>query len=90
MPSSWMDSDYKPAPEGQAKKISDYLSINNNQNEKDAQQFDFISEESTIEDAFGKVMTRKIDDLFVTKDGQSNSPVLGWLTGRELKKSLKK
>ncbi len=90
MPPSWMDSDYRPTSEGQTKKISDYLSSNNNQNDKDAQQFDFVNEDATIEDAFGRVMTKKIDDLFVTKDGQSNSPVLGWLTGHDLKNSLKK
>ncbi len=88
MPPSWI-KDYQPTEEAKDKKISHYLSNNNNQNDSDAKNFDLISADSTIEDAYDKMMTKKVDDLFVTKDGQNNSPVLGWVTGRDLKNLLK-
>ena len=54
----------------------------------DAEKIRFIKVDATIEDALDRLMTEKVDDLFVSADGNENSPVLGWLTIRDVRKLL--
>ncbi len=85
MPEKWIASDYG-VPDDLPKEttIQTYLDANNGQNKVDAQKFGFISENATLEDALALMTKEKIDDLFITKDGQKTSQVLGWVATHDL------
>lgn len=96
MPENWVTPDYaagkalprdpgQPAEEKEAKpKLKAYLNVN--QNRDDARKFQFIDENATPEAALDIMKKARIDDLFITKDGQSSSRVLGWVATADLLK----
>jgi hypothetical protein len=96
MPANWVTSDYAPGPalpkeanaekpdEPKPAKLKVYLDVE--QNRDDAREFQFIDENATPEAALDKMKKAKIDDLFITKDGQSSSRVLGWVATNDLLK----
>ena len=73
----------KDKPEG-AILVKNYLDEDDNR--KDATNFSFIAGGVTIEDALIQMARESVDDLFITQDGSRASPVLGWVTARDLRK----
>jgi len=84
MPQGWITSDYQETDAVQQKTINDYLNENNGQNKTDAVKFRFIDQDATPEAALALMTKEGVDDLFITKDGQKTSPVLGWVAAQDL------
>jgi hypothetical protein len=85
MPENWIASDYgkgSALPDGAT--IQAYLDQNGGKNKADAQKFRFIDQNATLEVALALMTKEGVDDLFITKDGQSTSPVLGWVATQDL------
>ncbi|MEK7996356.1 MAG: hypothetical protein AAB403_21360, partial [Planctomycetota bacterium] len=99
MPKGWLGPDFKttkitnglkddektPKEPGEFKYISDYLAAD--KNKEDATNFRFISADATTEDVLALMAKDRVDDVFITKDGQGTSRVLGWVTASSLRKS---
>lgn len=85
MPANWVTPDYAAGSALPADaKLKAYLDANKNRD--DARKFQFIDENATPEAALDKMKKAGIDDLFITKDGQSSSRVLGWVATPDLLK----
>jgi len=92
MPANWVTPDYAPGEDlkklieadkdKKPPKLKVYLDVDKNRD--DARKFEFIDENATPEAALDKMKKAGVDDLFVTKDGQKSSRVLGWLATADL------
>ena len=87
MPDDWITADYKVGSSGAGKFITDYLAAvrDGKKNQDDAENFRFIAEDATPEAALALMAKEKVDDLFITKDGQPTSRVLGWVASHDLR-----
>lgn len=94
MPKDWLKPDYKAGPitddttpkdPKDIKYISHYLA--EGKNKEDATNFRFVSADATPEDVLALMAKERVDDVFVTQDGQKASRVLGWVTASSLRKS---
>jgi hypothetical protein len=86
MPRNWITGDYKEGPDIKDKSIKEYIDADSGKNKADALNFRFINENSTPDAALAVMTKEKIDDLFITKDGQPTSRVIGWVSGHDLLK----
>jgi hypothetical protein len=86
MPDKWMTSDYKESDASKGKSIKDYLAENNNANKADAVNFRFVDENATPQVVLAMMTKEGVDDVFITKDGQKTSRVLGWVAAHDLLK----
>jgi hypothetical protein len=86
MPRNWITGDYKEGPDIKDKSIKEYIDADSGKNKADALNFRFIDENSTPDAALAVMTKEKIDDLFITKDGQPTSRVIGWVSGHDLLK----
>jgi hypothetical protein len=78
MPANWVTSDYAEGPAlPKDAKLKEYLDVKDNRT--DARKFRFIAESATPDAALALMIKEGVDDLFITKDGQPTSPVLGGL-----------
>jgi hypothetical protein len=85
MPANWVTPEYAAGTAlPKDVKLKDYLDINDNR--ADARKFRFIDENATPEAALALMTDQGVDDLFITKDGQKTSRVLGWVTSHDLLK----
>jgi hypothetical protein len=95
MPDKWITPNYEKGsslPDDPTKTpptitlLKDYLDANGGQNRKDATNFDFMDENATIDAALQLMDQKQIDDLFITRDGQKTSKVVGWVAKQDLLK----
>jgi hypothetical protein len=86
MPENWITGDYKEGPASKDKSIKDYLAADSGKNKDDALNFFFIDENATPEAALALMTKKKVDDLFITKDRNPTSRVLGWVAGYDFLK----
>ncbi len=86
MPKDWLTSDYAEGPELKNNTVKNYLEANGGQNKTDATKFCFIGVNETADDALALMKREGVDDLFITKDGQNTSRVLGWVAAHDLLK----
>jgi hypothetical protein len=87
MPENWVTGDYQVGPGSTGKTIKDYLDTvdkDAKKNRVDAENFRFIDENATPEAALALMAKERVDDLFVTKDGQKGR-VLGWAASHDLR-----
>jgi hypothetical protein len=92
MPANWVTPDYEAGTALKTKdagktdqdktKLKEYLEVSGNK--VDAKKFRWIDENATPEAALALMTKEGVDDLFITKDGQKESPVLGWVTTNDL------
>jgi hypothetical protein len=82
MPDDWITADYRVGSGSTGKHVKDYLAVAKNQ--ADAENFRFVGENATAEAALALMAKEGVDDVFITKDGQPNSRVLGWATSHDL------
>ena len=86
VPPNWITPNYEAGPdlpkEPKDVKLKVYLDIDGNR--ADARKFRFIDENATPEAALALMIKEGVDDVFITKDGQKTSRVLGWVTSHDL------
>jgi hypothetical protein len=97
MPKNWITADFKTTdetgevdaggkPKPNPKTIQDYLNENATKNAADAKSFRFVAANVTPEDVLALMSKQKVDDVFITQNGQETSPVLGWVASHDLRK----